>query len=58
MKRRSTVYLTAIFLLLLGYSSAQKGKTHFDNKPYVEGEFLVQLTAEDEIKRLLSSAPA
>lgn len=58
MKRRSTLYLTAIFLLLLGYSSAQQEKTHFDNKPYVEGEFLVQLTAEDEIKRLISSAPA
>lgn len=57
MKRSSTLYLTAIFLLLLGYSFAQKEKVHFDNKPYVEGEFLVQLTAEDEIKRLISSAP-
>lgn len=58
MKRRSTLYLTAIFLLLLGYSSAQKGKTHFDNKPYVEGEFLVRLTQEHEMRNLIASAPA
>lgn len=58
MKSLSTLYLTAIFLLLLSYSSAQSRNTHFDNKPYVEGEFLVQLTAENEIKQLISSAPA
>jgi hypothetical protein len=58
MKRRSTLYFIAIFLLHYGFSFAQKEKTHFDNKPYVEGEFLIQLTAEHEMRNLMASAPA
>lgn len=36
----------------------QSAKTHFDNKPYVEGEFLIQLTTEQSLKKLIAEAPA
>jgi len=49
--------LTWIILLVNSVSFSQNTKTHFDNKPYVEGEFLVQLTEEGSIRELLLNAP-
>lgn len=37
---------------------AQSGKTHFDGKQYVPGEFLIQLTNERSFKLLLENAPS
>lgn len=37
--------------------TAQESITHFDNKPYVEGEFLVQLKAGKSIKDVLNNMP-
>jgi hypothetical protein len=37
--------------------SAQESVTHFDNKPYVEGEFLVQLKADKSLKDVLNRMP-
>lgn len=47
-------------LILLGTHSlfAQSTKTHFDNKSYVEGEFLIQLTSEKYLKDVLQGAPS
>ncbi|MFN3918158.1 MAG: GEVED domain-containing protein [Flavobacteriales bacterium] len=52
-----------IFSFVLGCSSllfnaqAQEKKVHFDNKPYVEGEFLIQVTADASLKGLVSRFP-
>lgn len=50
--------LAGLFLLISNNFHAQTGKTHFDNKSYVEGEFLIQLTSEESLKGLLESAPS
>lgn len=39
-----------------GFSQATK--THFDHKAYKEGQFLIQLTSENELKDILKNAPA
>ncbi len=49
-----------LFILFISFSLeliSQTNKVHFDNKPYVEGEFLVQLTNEDKLDILLKNAP-
>jgi hypothetical protein len=47
--------LVAIFASISFYGTAQK--THFDNKPYIEGEMLVQVIADASIKGILHRAP-
>lgn len=37
---------------------AQKSITHFDNKPYVQGEMLIQLKANQSIKGLINKLPS
>jgi hypothetical protein len=48
--------------LMIGFSAlnlhAQSEKSHFDNKPYVEGEMLVQLEDKASLKSILSKLPA
>lgn len=57
MKTLFTISLGLLFLIPFS-SISQQEKTHFDNKAYVDGEFLVQLTTEGSLKELLNSAPA
>lgn len=57
MKISKVLNLGAILLLSLNLFG-QLGYTHFDNKPFVEGEFLVQLTDQGSIKDIVASAPA
>lgn len=59
-----TVLMKNVFLLIAGFAfafpnqaSAQTGKNHFDNKSYVEGEFLVQMTTDGDIREVLNAAP-
>lgn len=40
------------------FSFSQDGKNHFDNKPYIEGEFLLQITHEGSVREILNNAPA
>ncbi len=51
-------FLLGVFVALFAVSSAVAQKTHFDNKPYVEGEFLVQLLPNTGMKQILHRAPA
>lgn len=48
--------LVALFASISFYGTSQK--THFDNKPYVEGEMLVQIIDNASIKEVLHRAPA
>ena len=48
--------LIAIFASISFYGTSQK--THFDNKPFVEGEMLVQLIDNASLKEILHRAPA
>ncbi|MCJ8290537.1 MAG: T9SS type A sorting domain-containing protein [Crocinitomicaceae bacterium] len=48
--------LVAIFASISFYGASQK--THFDNKPYVEGEMLVQIIDNVSLKAILHRAPA
>jgi len=50
-------FLACIMFLLTFVSFSQGPKNHYDNKPYVEGEFLIQLTDEGSIRELLMNAP-
>ncbi len=47
----------ALFFLTLTVNG-QEGKTHFDNKPYVDGEMLVQITANTNLSAVISRAPS
>lgn len=51
-----TLFLTISSPLLLGVYG-QESITHFDNKPYVEGEFLVQLKADKSLKDVIAKLP-
>lgn len=57
---KGTILFCLTFSLLVNsqFSIAQSDKTHFDNKPYVEGEFLIQLTSEDALKDVIQAAPS
>lgn len=57
MNKNALFYVVGAFLLFSFNSFSQTGKNHFDNKPYVEGEFLIQLTSEQSIREVLSAAP-
>lgn len=48
--------MVSFLSIQLGFSQATK--THFDNKAYKEGQFLVQLSNENELKDILKNAPA
>jgi len=48
--------LVALFASISFHGTSQK--THFDNKPYVEGEMLVQVIDKASIKSILHRAPA
>ncbi len=50
--------LTLFVWCMAGVINAQTGKNHFDNKPYVEGEFLIQLTSESGLKEVLDAVPS
>lgn len=54
--------LLFIFILSISFTNssliAQTSKVHFDNKSYVEGEFLIQLTSEQSLKKVLEAAPS
>lgn len=55
------LFLFSFFCFLMTASNCfygQTEKTHFDNKSYVEGEFLIQLTTEQSLKKLIAEAPA
>lgn len=55
MKKKSlfSCFLSIFLISTLFYAQ----QTHFDNKPYVEGEFIVQLNSEQSLKSLLAKAP-
>ena len=48
--------LVALFASISFYGTSQK--THYDDKPYVEGEMLVQIVDKASIKAILHRAPA
>lgn len=51
-----TLFLAISTPMLMGVN-AQESTTHFDNKPYIEGEFLVQLKEGKSLKAVLNSMP-
>ncbi len=53
--RHLLLMLVAIFASISFYGTSQK--THFDNKPYVEGEMLVQIIDNVSLKAVLHRAP-
>ena len=55
MKHCILVVYAILFSLLSIH--AQEGKNHFDNKPYVDGEMLVQITANSNLATVISRAP-
>lgn len=58
MKNLFLFSLAGLFLFVSGNFYAQTGKNHFDDKSYVEGEFLIQLTSEQSLRGLLEAAPS
>ncbi|MBD3636979.1 MAG: T9SS type A sorting domain-containing protein [Crocinitomicaceae bacterium] len=50
-------FLTLNALLLFAVSAFTQGQ-HYDNKPYIEGEFLVQVKSGEDIRNLIRKAPA
>jgi hypothetical protein len=54
---KNFIFLTVFLVLVVATTFSQRNNLHFDNKPYVEGEFLVQLTSENELAGLLKKAP-
>lgn len=57
MKRTLLALSLVLSLPYLGEIKAQESITHFDNKPFVEGEFLVQLKANQSLKDVLDRMP-
>ncbi|MEX1000754.1 MAG: S8 family serine peptidase [Crocinitomicaceae bacterium] len=49
------VIITLLCLSITNFSYGQK--THFDNKPYIEGEMLVQVRADANVRDLIGRAP-
>ncbi|MCO5261148.1 MAG: S8 family serine peptidase [Crocinitomicaceae bacterium] len=58
MKTLVSFILFSIIFVSATISFSQTEKTHFDNKSYREGEFLIQLTSEDALKDILQAAPS
>lgn len=57
MKKTLLLLAMAMTLPSLSGAFAQESITHFDEKPYVEGEFLVQLKANQSLKEVLNALP-
>lgn len=57
---KGTILFCLTFSLIVNshYSISQTEKIHFDNKPYVEGEFLIQLSSEEALKDVVQAAPS
>lgn len=55
---RKVTLLTWMLILVNFVSFSQDIKNHYDDKPYVEGEFLVQLSSEGSIRELVLNAPS
>ncbi|MCH2223445.1 MAG: S8 family serine peptidase [Crocinitomicaceae bacterium] len=53
--KRKLLVLSAFMLMVIGLNAQ---KTHFDNKPHVDGEMLVQLLPGAGMRQVLSRAPA
>lgn len=51
------ILLSSVLLVWTFLSFAQR-EGHFDQKPYVEGEFLVQIEANSNIRQILAKVPA
>ncbi|HNR85376.1 MAG TPA: hypothetical protein PKN38_02130, partial [Taishania sp.] len=58
MKHTIIIVCTLVSFLSIQLGFSQATKTHFDNKAYKEGQFLVQLSNENELKDILKNAPA
>lgn len=56
MKRKLPI-LFALIAMLSFTTNAQTDKSHYDNKPYVEGEMLLQVTADQSIRSIVNKAP-
>lgn len=56
MKNLTALTIGAILLFSLNLT-AQLGYSHFDNKPFIHGEFLVQLTENGSMKDIVANAP-
>ncbi len=54
--KRLIPLLTACFAMISFFGSSQK--THFDNKPYIEGEMIVQIIDNASLRNLVLRAPA
>ena len=52
------IYRVLTLCLLLTSTAVFSQRTHFDNKPYVPGEFLVQTKEGASIRELMKLAPA
>ncbi len=57
MKRILTILLLCFTQATFVSLNAQQNKSHFDNKPYVEGEMLVQIKANQSIKEVFKALP-
>lgn len=54
---RFTLFLGVIaFYSFVGFS--QSTKSHFDNKSYVEGEFLMQIASKNDLETIVRNSPA
>lgn len=58
MKRILLSVMLALSLPIGQSMFAQKSITHFDSKPYVQGEMLIQLKANQSLKGLINKLPA
>jgi hypothetical protein len=58
MKHPIFIVWTLMSFLSIQAGFSQATKTHFDHKAYKEGQFLIQLTSENELKDILKNAPA
>jgi len=58
MKQTFSLFLLILLFSSTNFSFAQTPKSHFDNKKYVEGEMLVQITQEANISEIINRAPS
>ena len=56
MRKLTSSLMMSVFVLLTSFTFAQK-TTHFDQKPHVPNEMLVQVYANTSIKGILHRAP-
>lgn len=56
--RKLLLLMVGMVLFAAPFTYSQTGKNHYDDKPYVEGEFLVQMTSDGDIRDLLNAAPS